>query len=279
VGAGSALAAVFLAFPVNASPPRTAAFAAAGGRSKLGGMAAALAVLALATFGGALLAQAPTAALAGVLLFVAQRIFHWGEFATLLRRTRAEFALAVVTAGLIVALPIQTGVAVGVFFSLAHGVFGITRARLIPFERAPGTTVWWPAGPNSDGDQRHDVLVAGFQAPLSFLNAYEFQSDVAALIERCEGTARLFVFEASGVVTIDYTASTILADAIGKARAAGLDFAVARLESVRAREAFERFGLIELLGTDHLFRSVAEAIEGLAGASATTTPTAPPAPG
>jgi SulP family sulfate permease len=272
VGAGNALAALFLAFPVNASPPRTAAFAAAGGRTKLGSVAAALAVLALAAFGGRLMAQAPTAALAGVLLFVAQRIFHWGEFATLLRRTRAEFALATITAGLIVALPIQTGVAVGVFFSLAHGVFGITRARLIPFERAPGTTVWWPAGPNTDGDQRPEVLVAGFQAPLSFLNVYQFQSDITALIAHRESTARLFVLEASGIVTIDFTASTILADAIGAARAAGLDFAVARLESVRAREAFERLGLIELLGPDHLFQSVAEAIERLAGASDAATP-------
>jgi len=287
VGAGSALAALFLAFPVNASPPRTAAFAAAGGRSKLGGILAALGVLALATFGGGLMAQAPTAALAGVLFFVAYRIFHWGEFATLLRRTKAEFALALITTGLIVALPIQTGVAVGVFFSLAHGVFGITRARLIPFERAPGTTVWWPAGPNTHGEQRPDVLVAGFQAPLSFLNAYGFKSDATELIERRESAARLFVLEASGVVTIDYTAAMILADTIGEARAAGLDFAVARLESVRARAAFERFGLIELLGPDHLFLSVAEAIEGLAGlrsrrrhratdAGMATDPTPPP---
>ena len=265
VGAGSALAALFLAFPVNASPPRTAAFAAAGGRSKLGGVAAALAVLALATFGGGLMAQAPTAALAGVLFFVAHRILHWDELATLQRRAKAEFALALITTALIVLLPIQTGVAVGVFFSLAHGVLGITRTRLISFERAPGTTVWWPVGPNTHGEQRPDVVVAGFQAPLSFLNADQFKRDAAALIERRGDKVRLFVLEASGIVEIDFTASTILAGAIKDARAAGLDFAVARLESVRAREAFERLGLIEVIGPDHVFRSVAEAIETLAG--------------
>jgi SulP family sulfate permease len=40
---------------------------------------------------------------------------------------------------------------------------------------------------------------------------------------------------------------------------------VARLESVRAQVAFECFGLIELLGADHIFHSVEEAIRGLEG--------------
>jgi SulP family sulfate permease len=52
---------------------------------------------------------------------------------------------------------------------------------------------------------------------------------------------------------------------IRKCRADGADFAVARLESVRAQEAFQSFGLIALLGEDHIFHSVEEAIRGLGG--------------
>jgi hypothetical protein len=40
-------------------------------------------------------------------------------------------------------------------------------------------------------------------------------------------------------------------------------FAVARLESVRAQEALVRFGLIDLIGADHIFRSVDEALRTL----------------
>jgi len=262
VGAGGALAGLFGAFPVNASPPRTAAVSEAGGRTQVGGLVAALAVLLLAAFGGKLVAQAPTAALAGVLFFVAQRIFHLGDFAELLRRTPAEFALAVLTTLLIFALPIQTGVAIGVFLSLAHGVFTITRARLIPFERAPGTTVWWPVRPGVTGETENGVLVLGFQAPLSFLNAYDFRRDAEWAIA-AHGAARLIVLEASSIVEIDFTAASILKEVIELAHRSGVDFAMARLESVRAQAAFERFGLLELLGGDHLFHSVAEAIKAL----------------
>lgn len=274
IGAGGILAGLFGAFPVNASPPSTAAVADAGGRSQIAGLTAAFAILMLAAFGGRLLAEAPTAALAGVLLFIAQRIFHLGEFIELARRTPAEFALALVTAVLIVALPIQTGVALGMFLSLVHGVFTITRARLIPFERAPGTTVWWPVTPGAPGEREAGVVVMGFQAPLSFLNAYQFHRDASQAIQAARGSARLFVLEASSIVEIDFTAAKLFIDVIGKARADGMDVAVARLESVRAHDAFERFGVFERLGKDHVFHTVAEAVEALGRRPASPGPAA-----
>jgi MFS superfamily sulfate permease-like transporter len=170
------------------------------------------------------------------------------------------------TTALIVALPIQTGVAIGVFLSLAHGVFTITRARPIAFERVAGTTVWWPASPARPGETEPGVMVMGFQAPLSFLNAYEFRRGVLRAFTGGEGATRLFVLEASSIVEIDFTAADILREVITKARGAGMDFAVARLESVRAQAAFDRFGVTELLGEDHIAHSVEAAIRALAAA-------------
>ena len=272
VGAGGLLAGLFGAMPVNASPPRTAAVAAAGGRSGACGLAAALAVLLLAAFGTRLLSQIPSAALAGILLFIALRIFHVGDFARILRRAPAEFPLAAGTTALIVLLPIQTGVAIGMFLSLVHGVYTITRARLIPFERAPGTTVWWPASADHPGERAPRAIVLGFQAPLSFLNARAFRHDLVGALDRDGGEARLVVLEASGVVEIDFTAADALNEAIGYAHAHNVDFAVARLESVRAQEALTRFGVLDRLGPNHLFRSVEEAIRALAPARPAAEP-------
>jgi MFS superfamily sulfate permease-like transporter len=263
VGAASLLAGLFGAFPVDASPPRTAAVSASGGRTQWTGLFAAGAVVLLLMFGTDLLARAPAAALAGILLYVAQRIFHVGEFAQLFRRTWAEFALALATMLLIVLLPIQTGVAIGIFLSLAHGVYTTTRAGPILFERAPNSTIWWPASDSRPGQPQPGVVVMGFQAPLSFLNAYEFRRGVIQAVKDDQGAAKLFVLEASGIVEIDFTAASVLAGVIGAARKAGLDFAVARLESVRAQQVFDRFGLTELLGANHIFHSVAEAVAAL----------------
>src|SRR5690242_2221589 len=76
-GAGSLLAGLFGAFPVNASPPRTGIVSETGGRSQVASLFAAAIVLALLAFGASLLQHVPEAALGGVLLFVALRIIRF----------------------------------------------------------------------------------------------------------------------------------------------------------------------------------------------------------
>ena len=276
-GAGSILAGLVGAFPVNASPPRTAIVAEVGGRSQVSSLVAFAIVLLLVGFGTGLLAHVPDAALGGMLLFVAQRIFRWQVFVDVYRRAAGEFALILATMIAIVVLPIQTGVVVGIFLSLLHGVFIITRARPIELERVAGTTIWWPPHRSLKGERRDGVVVMAFQAPLSFLNAYEFRRGILDAVApsppspaggggsaRKTGTVRLFVLEAGGIAAIDYTASAVLADVIRHCRAAGTDVAVARLESVRAQEALDCFGVTALLGEDHVFHSVEEAVRTLA---------------
>jgi MFS superfamily sulfate permease-like transporter len=76
----------------------------------------------------------------------------------------------------------------------------------------------------------------------------------------------LIVLEAGSMAEIDFTGAQILADVIAQCRRRKIDFAIARLESVRGQQALARFGILALLGPDHLFRSVQEAINALAPA-------------
>jgi MFS superfamily sulfate permease-like transporter len=105
------------------------------------------------------------------------------------------------------------------------------------------------------------VRVVALQAPLSFLNAYAFQQRIQELPE---AGIKLIVIEANAIVEIDYTGAKILGDVIHRLRGAGVDVAFARLESVRAQESFARQGLEALVGRDHLFHSVEEAVRALA---------------
>ncbi len=264
LGVGSLLSGLFGAFPVNASPPRTAVVAETGGRSQIAGLVACAVVVAIAFYGAELLAEVPETALAGMLLFIAGRIFRVSDMLDIVRKTKAEFGLVVVTMLAVVILPVQTGVALAIMLSLAHGVWTTTRTRLIEFDRLPGTSVWWPVEADFAGERLFGVLVVAFQAPLSFLNAYQFQHDMREAIARADGGLRLVVLEASSVVEIDFTAARILKGVIAQCRARGVDFAIVRLESVRAQAALEKFDLMATLGQDRLFHSVDEATRKLA---------------
>src|SRR3984957_10891006 len=262
-GVGSVLSGLIGAFPVDASPPRTAVVSETGGQSQLAGLAAVAIVILLLVFGASLLRQIPNAALGGVLLFVALRIIRVGQIVTIFRQSLGEFLLILLTAAAIIVLPIEQGVGTGIALSLLHGIWSTTRASVLIFERVPGTSIWWPSSPNIPGEREPGSLVVGFQAPLSFLNAYRFRHDILQALKSSPEKARLLVLEATGIVEIDFTAAQVLTDLIRRCHADGVDFAMARLESVRAQEAVVRFGIRELLGPDHLFQSVEEAIKGL----------------
>jgi MFS superfamily sulfate permease-like transporter len=236
-----------------------------GGRSQLAGLTAAAIVLALLAFGTSLLRHVPQAALGGVLLFVALRIIRVGQIISIYRQSTGEFLLVIATAAAIIILPIEQGVGLGIALSLLHGIWSTTRARLTAYERVPGTSIWWPSSPHIPGETEPNVIVAGFQAPLSFLNAYHFRRDLTGLLRSSPQPASLVVLEATGIVEIDFTAAQILSDAIATCRSLGVDFAIARLESIRAQQAIERFGIEELLAARHPFHSVEEAIRAWRG--------------
>jgi MFS superfamily sulfate permease-like transporter len=73
----------------------------------------------------------------------------------------------------------------------------------------------------------------------------------------------LLVLEAGGIAAIDYTAAQSLLAVAGVCRDRGIAFAIARVESVRARRALQQFGVIAAIGQDHLFHSVDEAVGAL----------------
>ena len=265
-GAGSILAGLFGAFPVNASPPRTGIVSETGGRSQLSGLAAVFIVLALLTIGTTLLKHVPDAALGGILLFVALRIIRLRQVAMIWRQSKAEFLLIVATAALIIVLPIQQGAGLAISLSLLHGIWSVTRARLVVFDRVPGTTIWWPANPHMAGERVPGVAVVGLQAPLSFLNAPGFRTDVLNILQSPATKPSLLVLEASGIVEIDFTAAQILLELFKACREQGATVAVARLESTRAQAAFERFDLYEVLPKGRVFLSVDEAVRALTAA-------------
>jgi len=263
-GAGSILAGLFGAFPVNASPPRTGIVSETGGRSQLSGLFAAAIVLALLAFGATLLRHVPDAALGGVLLFVALRIIRLRQIVQIYRQSFGEFLLIVATAAAIVVLPIEEGVAVGIGLSLLHGIWTTTRARLVIFEHMPGTTIWWPASPHVAGERHPNVAVVGLQAPLSFLNAGSFNADVLHVLNAATPKPKLLVLEATGIIEIDFTAAQTLIDLIRRCHEDGVTVAIARLESTRAQQAFERFRIYDVLPQEHIFHSVDEAVRTLA---------------
>jgi sulfate permease, SulP family len=263
LGAANLLAGLFGAFPVNASPPRTAIVVEGGGRTQAAALVCAAAAAAVIVFGTGFLGAIPHAALAGVLFFVATRIFHLRDIIGIARVDRGEAVIMGATFAALIILPIAQGVAVGVAMSLVQGAWTSARAHLRRFHRQPGTTIWWPVRHEAaETDPDPGLVVVAFQAPLNFLNADSFKAQVLNLAS--SAGVRTLILEAAGVVEVDFTAARALKELIAALKSMNVVFAVARLESVEAQRAFARYGVTHALGHNRLFSSVAEAVEVLA---------------
>ena len=78
------------------------------------------------------------------------------------------------------------------------------------------------------------------------------------------GQGRLFRFYDELLAARGVTAAQVLLELLKECREGGVTVAMARLESVRAQDAFERFKLYDALPREYVFHSVDEAVRKLA---------------
>jgi MFS superfamily sulfate permease-like transporter len=263
VGAGSIVAGLVGSFAVDASPPSTAIVRGSGGRSQLASLTAIAVIVAVAWLAARLLAYLPQAALAGILLYLAFRIFRGDEMIRIWRHGRFEIALVAASAALVVALPIDTGMLLAIVLSFVYSLFVIARPLCVELARVPGTTVWWPASPGLEGEHEAGVLVFAPAAPINFTNAEHICARIRSAIAARPEPVELLVIEANGVIDIDYTGSRILGRTIAQLQAANVTVALARLSETRAQAQARRIGLVAAIGAERVFLSVEDAVRQL----------------
>jgi MFS superfamily sulfate permease-like transporter len=258
VGAGNVAAGLVGAFPVNASPARTAAVSAARGRTQLACLLAALGVAAVVPAAG-LLREVPLAALAGVLLYVATRIFHLGELRAIARFDPFELALAVITLLAVALIGVEQGVGVAVGLAILDRTRLTARPQLHVLGRIPGTTSWAPMNAPQRPAEINGVLVVLFAAPLWYANATQFRAALDHARRRSAQAPRLVVLDALGMYDVDFTGAQALSLALDALSQDNVTFAVARAgDHLKANLA--RAGLLQRIGADHFYASVDEAV-------------------
>jgi sulfate permease, SulP family len=260
VGAGSVLAGVVGSFPVNASPPRTGAVVTAGGRTQAGPLGAAVVVLVLIPYAGAL-KDVPLATLAAILMYVALLLFDVHGLEAIARFSWLEFGLAAVTLLTVVLVGVEQGIAVAVLLAILDRIRKSSRPALHVLGRVPGTTSWARPAFEPRAAIIPGVLVAGFATPIWYANAVHFREEVHAALGGA-APVRVFVLDTIGMSDIDYTGSRALGLVVDACERDGIVFGIARAGG-HLRESLRRSGLALRIGEDHVFSTVDEAVTAL----------------
>ena len=207
-GVANIASALFGGLVVTGTIARTATNVRAGAHGPVAGMLHALIILAVILVAAPLAAYVPLAALAGVLVTVAWHMAEKHAFGTLLRSSRADAVVLLVTFGLTLLHDLMEGIIVG--FALSALLFLHRMSGSVLVE----STAEHPQSPAVG----RDTVVCRISGAFFFGAA----SSVSAALERIAARPRNVVLDFEAVGIIDSTAAATSAGYVRKLRGRGV---------------------------------------------------------
>ncbi len=204
---------VFGGIPATAAIARTAVNVRAGASSKLAALTHAVALAAIVLAAAPLVGRIPLAALAGVLLATTVRMVEAASLLALMRATRADAVVLVLTFAVTVIWDLVTAVVVGLAVAVVLALRAVARSAKL--EQVPLDT-------GEHSAEEHALLAEHIVAyrldgPLFFAAAHTFLLELAEVAD-----VRVVILRMSRVSTIDATGAQVLGDAIARLRARGI---------------------------------------------------------
>jgi SulP family sulfate permease len=237
-GAANMGSALFGGVCATGTIARAATNIRSGAVGPVAGMLHAVFLLAFMLFAAPLASYIPLAALAGVLTVVAWNMAEKQEFIDLLKRSRGEAVVLLVTFGLTVFRDLTEGIAAGVV--LGSFLFMHRMAQTVAVETGH------PLTPEDESDEiesdrsTRDVLVYRISGPLFF----GASAGVATALERIGSFPRAVILDLSAVPFADSSAVGSLATFVARARRnAAAVYIAGASPSVRRMLEHEHLGL------------------------------------
>ena len=103
------------------------------------------------------------------------------------------------------------------------------------------------------------LLILRLDAPLYFFNANVARSEILALIGRSDPSPTRLILDLGATADLDTTTSDMLHELVARLRDDEVELFLAQVKGA-VRDRMARAGLIELVGEDHLFRTVVAAV-------------------
>jgi SulP family sulfate permease len=234
----------------------------AGARSEISPIIAALLILLTVLLLTPLFKDLPEAVLAALIIHAVSHLWKVAEFRRYYTEARPEFWLGLATLVGVITLDVLPGLVIGVVSMLGLVIYRASRPYLGVLGRAPDTGVYGDIQRHPDYHPEPCLLVLRLEAPLFYGNASPVRDRLKGLVGASEPVPRAVILDAGAIDRLDITSAEMLGRLISTLRSADVDFALADVR-LPVIEMARRSGVLELLGEDHVFHTVDEAVRSL----------------
>ena len=251
-GLANVVSPLFGGMPATGAIARTAVNVRAGARTRVAAVTHAVVLVLVVFFGGRLVSEIPLAALAGVLMATAIRMVEIHNVRSVLRSTRSDALVLVLTAAATIAfdliVAVEIGVAVAVVLALRH-VARNSGAELEPLSLHEVTDV-------EEARLLHEHIVVYrldgamfFGAAQRFLTEFTEVSDVKIVILRL-----------SQIQVLDATGAQALGEIVAELESRGITVLLKGIQP-RHRKVLEAVGTLDHLAhARHMFDTLDDAV-------------------
>jgi MFS superfamily sulfate permease-like transporter len=104
------------------------------------------------------------------------------------------------------------------------------------------------------------MLLARIDAPLYFFNVTVARTQLLALVDATEPRPAVVIIDIAATADLDVTSSDMLAQLVTDLEDRSIGIALVQIKGP-VRDRLRKTGLIERIGEDHLYRSMAEAVQ------------------
>lgn len=242
---------LFGGIPATAAIARTAVNVRAGASSRLAALTHALFLLGVVLVASHWVGEIPVAALAGVLIATAVQMIRVSSLTALLRATRGDASVLVLTAIATIVFDLVTAVLLGL---VAAGFVALRQTALAArLDQLPLDESDHGSEERSLLDQH--IVAYRLEGPLFFAAAHDFLLELAEV-----SRVRVVVLRMSRVTTIDATGAIVLADTIGRLEGRGVTVLLSGVQANHER-VLRELGVYDHLAHErHLFTTTPEAI-------------------
>lgn len=258
IAAANAVAAVTGAFVVNGSPTQTAMADSVGARSQFAQLVFACVVVVVLLFLSGFLQYLPQCVLASIVFTIAIGLIDVKSLRAIVRESRGEFTLALITAVAVVVLGVEDGILLAVALSLLRHVRHSYHPHTMML--VPGAQGRWVSAPATPGKETSPgLIVYRFGADLFYANDHFFVDDIRRMLDKAPNPVRWFVIDAAAITDLDYSAARTISDFCDGLKQSGLVVIFARV-SPYLRADMDRHGITETIGETHVFTTLHEAL-------------------
>ncbi len=259
LGALNVVGAVFRSIPVSGSFSRSAVGDQAGGRTAMTNVVAAVVIGFTLLFLTPLFYYLPIPVFASIIMVAAFGMIDYREVRFLVRTKAVDGSIAVLTFAATIILGIQEGVLIGIAASVVAIMYRISRPNVAVLGHLPGTRSFRDIQRNPSAEEIEGVIMLRVDASFSFANAEFLQDLLLKQSAQEDHRIRAVVIDASSVNDLDTTAASVLVSVIETLKSRGIQMYFGGVKG-RVRDVMARYGIIELLGEDHLYLSPHRAI-------------------